>query len=526
MPLPKPNSGEAHDAFISRCMGNATALADFPDNAQRGAVCYSQWHRRVQANSEAEHLGHYGLKGQNYTIREEIHQGRKHLVVPVIMMTEGVHSGSHGPLLHLADEMGRFPAAWNGIPISVQHPVMDGYNVSCNDPGVIDEQAVGRVYNTQMDGGRLRAEAWIDEAAISRVSPEALRYIQQGHPLDVSVGVFTDDEQVTGDWMGEAYQAIARGHRPDHLALLPGGVGACSWADGCGVRTNEKGGDDVKELEKTLKELAQAGFSVNALGYGEVSQKIQGKLDRMDDDTKVHFLVDAYPGFFIYRVAPRGGGVAPDGETLFKRNYTAQGDGAIEFTGEAIPVVKEVEYVNANQQKEVATMAEKKEVKGCCPEKVELLIQDKATKWTPEDREMLLTMSAEQIEKLAPVEVKVEVPAKAPDPPPAMNQEQAIQVLKDQFSDPDKALALFPQEIQENLRHGLNLYRAQRSEMIKKITTTTDVYSAEELAPLSMEALDKLSRAILPKTDFTPLGGGNGNVATYEGEALLPPGVE
>jgi hypothetical protein len=135
---------------------------------------------------------------------------------------------------------------------------------------------------------------------------------------------------------------------------------------------------------------------------------------------------------------------------------------------------------------------------------------------------MLLTMSAEQIEKLAPVEVKVEVPAT----PPAMNQEQAIQVLKDQFSDPDKALALFPQEIQENLRHGLNLYRAQRAEMIKKITTNTDVYTAEELAPLSMEALDKLARAILPKTDFTPLGGGNGNPVAYEGEALLPPGVE
>jgi hypothetical protein len=168
-------------------------------------------------------------------------------------------------------------------------------------------------------------------------------------------------------------------------------------------------------------------------------------------------------------------------------------------------------------------MAEKDKKGGCCPEKVEMLIQSAETKWGEGDREMLLTMTAEQLEKLAPADP----PAKAPEvAPPAMNQEQAIQVLKDQFSDPDKALALFPQEIQENLRHGLNLYRAQRSEMIKKITTNTDVYTAEELAPLSMEALDKLARAILPKTDFTPLGGGNGKVAAYEGEALLPPGVE
>jgi hypothetical protein len=389
----------------------------------------------------------------NYTIRESMHMGKKHLILPVIMLTEGVHAGSHGPLLHLADEMGRFPGAWDGIPISVQHPVMDGYNVSCNAPDVIDEQAVGRVYHTQMDGGRLRAEAWIDLEAITRISPEALRYIQQGHPLDVSVGVFTDDEQVTGDWNGKSYHGIARNHRPDHLALLPGGVGACDWAAGCGVRTNEKGGvmADISEAKVSLEDVFKC----------------------------------LQPG-----------------------DYRLKDDGSVE------PIV--------TKTKEVATMAETTKDKPCCPEKVELLIQDSGNKWAEGDREMLLTMSAEQIEKLAPVEVKVEVPAT----PPAMNQEQAIQVLKDQFSDPDKALALFPQEIQENLRHGLNLYRAQRAEMIKKITTNTDVYTAEELAPLSMEALDKLARAILPKTDFTPLGGGNGNPVAYEGEALLPPGVE
>lgn len=35
MPLPTPNPSEAQEAFIGRCMGNPTSLADFPDESQR-----------------------------------------------------------------------------------------------------------------------------------------------------------------------------------------------------------------------------------------------------------------------------------------------------------------------------------------------------------------------------------------------------------------------------------------------------------------------------------------------------------
>lgn len=43
MPIPKPNDGESQDKFISRCMGNDTMNADYPDNEQRAAICYSSW---------------------------------------------------------------------------------------------------------------------------------------------------------------------------------------------------------------------------------------------------------------------------------------------------------------------------------------------------------------------------------------------------------------------------------------------------------------------------------------------------
>ncbi len=52
MPLPTPNRDESgrktekKSEFISRCMGNPTMNEDFPENAQRAAVCYSQWEKK------------------------------------------------------------------------------------------------------------------------------------------------------------------------------------------------------------------------------------------------------------------------------------------------------------------------------------------------------------------------------------------------------------------------------------------------------------------------------------------------
>lgn len=47
MPLPVPRKGESQSEFISRCMGDPVTVSEFSDKAQRGAVCQSQWARRV-----------------------------------------------------------------------------------------------------------------------------------------------------------------------------------------------------------------------------------------------------------------------------------------------------------------------------------------------------------------------------------------------------------------------------------------------------------------------------------------------
>lgn len=43
MPLPKRRKDEEKDDFISRCMGDDESVKDFPDPAQRRAVCERQW---------------------------------------------------------------------------------------------------------------------------------------------------------------------------------------------------------------------------------------------------------------------------------------------------------------------------------------------------------------------------------------------------------------------------------------------------------------------------------------------------
>ena len=53
MPLPAPQKNEEQDKFISRCMGNPTMNKDFKENAQRAAVCYSQYMKR-KSNSKGK----------------------------------------------------------------------------------------------------------------------------------------------------------------------------------------------------------------------------------------------------------------------------------------------------------------------------------------------------------------------------------------------------------------------------------------------------------------------------------------
>jgi len=475
---------------------------------------------------------------ENYTIRNEMHQGRKHIVVPVVMMVEGVHKGSAGHLLHLAEDLGRFPEAWNGIPVTIQHPEEDGHNVSANSPDLIDAQTIGRIYNTHMDEGKLKAEAWLDEERLREQSAIALAAIQQQRVLEVSVGVFTEEENVPGIWNGEQYEAIARNHRPDHLALLPGGKGACSWEDGCGIRLNKKGGNSVKktddeliiddkklsEIMKSLnnENLAVIPINVNEQGLRSLVSTIQAKLDVMDSDTKVHFLQEVYEDFFVYEIRGRS-----EGSVLYKRTYQVNTDESVEFTGEPVEVRRKIEYVTMessgltrtkfnNLKKGVVTMSEKKEGAPC---KVTELINHKLTKFTEDNREWLETLEEGQLDTLFPNE-----PEAKKEDPPQINAEQVKQVVRELFSKQEEYIDLMPENMRDSTRAGLKLHKEQREKMIKGVLDNVkDVWTEDELKSMDANTLNKVFNSIKKEeiTDYSLLGtgvsGGKGQTPLYPG---------
>lgn len=518
------------NAALARCLDDggeqsecdATAIRIANGTVGNNAGMYSQTARISQ--------------DEKYPVTIKTHQGTKHFVVPVVMLVEGVHHGSHGPLLHLAEEFGRWYGAWNGIPVVVGHPEIDGVGVSANYPDIVDEQVVGRVYNAHVEGGKLKGEVWLNSERLVNVAPEVLSYIKSGSPLDVSVGVFTDDEATTGVWQGEDYIAIARNHRPDHLALLPGGEGACSWADGCGIRTNTKGDDEIDKKNKKFdakgsdnlaaampeaaKTLARAGYSVQtySLGYQELAGIIQRRLDEMDTTSKLHFLVEVFDDYFIYRVTNTD---MVANEQYYKRGYSMSEDDKVEFGDNVIPVTRKVEYVEINTNKGGKTMSDK----SCCPERVEVLIQSKNNFFDDKDREWLAGLSEEQIEKLEAIDqIVVEANKKAEEKAKGgITKDEAVQVLKEQFSSPEQFLEILPPEHREQMEYSIKLHRERRQELITHIAENTDVYTEDELKERSTSELEKLAKAITPKVDYSVRGGMQGLAATDE--ILLPPGV-
>jgi hypothetical protein len=177
--------------------------------------------------------------------RTEFLEGRPHVVVPVIMLTEGVANGSNGPLYYPPDELRRSVPHWNGRPIVVHHPGMEHQNAA-NNPAVFTKQRVGTLFNVRYDSKSraLKAEAWLDPGRLDAVDARVARAVAAGEWMEVSTGLFTENEQEQGSFRGKAYVAIARDHRPDHLAILPDQIGACSIKDGAGLCRNQVHGEE------------------------------------------------------------------------------------------------------------------------------------------------------------------------------------------------------------------------------------------------------------------------------------------
>jgi len=454
-----------------------------------------------------------------YEAKVKVHEGKNHLVVPVTMIVEGVLNGSHGPLLHLAEDFGKIPESWNDIPVVINHPEVNGVAVSAKSPDQI-EKSIGRIYNTRLVGNRLRAEVWVEETKANAISPDTLVNINAGVEMEVSVGVFTDDEDIAGEYNGIKYNAIARNHKPDHLALLPCGVGACSLKDGCGIRANsfnKKGGLDVNEdMIKVLKSLNNEGYAISPIVINEegLREKLDGlrlMVNGLDTEQQHHYLEEAYDNYVIYEAYNK------DGERLMKQSYSVNAEtGDYSFVGEPVEVEKQVSYVNKPKTNELVrtkfktnlkkeTMAENKCPK--CLQKVNEIIANAALGFTEEDRTMLEGLSLKVLENIG-VNTNVEEKVKEPkvEEKPVQVNAATIQTL----SAEDKAA----------LEFGKTMLAQRKADMIAGIQKNTEAgtWDDKELNAMSEPMLSKLYKSTVkeePKIDYS-LNGNNRSISTNE----------
>lgn len=504
--------------------------------------------------------------------RPQTFDGRAHLVAPVVLMVEGVHTGTSGiPLYYSSDDLSESAHLWNGVPVPVFHPSDEqGEPVSANQPDVIEESVVGRLFNVWFDsnGNKLRGEVWIDAEKTRQVSSELLTAIRGGENLEVSTGLYYEMDNTSGDWNGEHYDAVVRDIRPDHLALLPGQVGACSWADGCGIRANQttKGDMDVNvnvqlkgksspcddntlrdsglldKLKVFAKQFAALfGYSVQESSHEDIRAQIQAQLDAMDNAGWFHFVRDIYDDYFIYEARYRGDNPSDDvvagAQKFYRRGYSIGDDEQITLAEsptevrevrEWVPATMQVDDNNDNQKqnhKEESNVDKKKEL-------IDGLVANEKAKFDETDRKWLDGLTEEQLTKLVPCVNEDPPPVKPPEKPPEPKPDDKPKDAPKADPKPegnkepvtvDHYVANAPPEIAAFLTHAVAEQQQKKDALVKEIVANKRCkFTQEQLEAKDVAELESLAELANVKVDFS---GRSGAPTITESEPLKMPPV-
>lgn len=365
--------------------------------------------------------------------------GRSYLVAPVVMIVEGVFAGNQGPLYYSGKEISRAVSSWNNKPITVGHPTnSQGQYVSASVSEVLDRFSVGMILNTRWDSSRkkLRAEAWFDEARLNTVDGGAkiLLALNDGTPLEVSTGLFVDNKLTqNGSMNGRAFVGEAVNHRPDHLAVILQGVGACSIQDGAGLLVN-----------------AQASIE------SQIAACLQGK-DKALYPLVLNADASTNEAVFIYN------------NSLVSENFVVESD-SVKLLG----VRTQFEARDILQG-----LAQHNKALKVSKEKLQKALGDKHA-------EFVANLSQEQVDAILALEKTVEVQVeKVVEKTVTVNQE---------FTDLNSVLGAISGDLRAQVEEALAVNANHRKSLIDAIVASpANKFSAEELSAYTTDALGKLS---------------------------------
>lgn len=482
--------------------------------------------------------------------RRETISGKDYAIYPLILMVEGVHHAVNGdPVYYPPSVLESSVLHWDGRPIPIYHPNVSGDYVRANNPQVEADWVCGRIYNAMMDNGKLKAEAWLEISKAEQLHPGLIMALDSGTQMEVSTGVMVSGDGISGTWNEEAFNQSITTMIPDHLALLPGDKGACSWEDGCGVRANksnvEKNRDILSKTKnnslfmqvnniiignqenldatngETMTKTEQLSFAINQLqeakdeqgqltllsdmalefldlkkspvSFGEMEKSVRDAVRGLSKNT--HPVIGAEfigPYYYTREVYPDS--VIYEVETngtptkLYKRSYSRNDDGTVTLLDDAVEVKEERQFVPLNNQEGEQTMADKTP---CCPAKVDALIANEHTAYTEADRAGLNEMGADMIDKLtASVQILTDN-AKL-----SANAASAPSTVKEFI---DSA----PTEIAAVLSAGLLQLNAKKTAMISSITANSrNTFTADQLNVMSVDQLEQIA-ALATTTDFS-----------------------
>lgn len=355
--------------------------------------------------------------------------GRTHVVVPCVMMKEGVWAGSQGAKFYPAQELKNSAPTWNHKPVVLGHPQRDGQGISACSPEVLETTGCGILMNTRWHDARLKTQVWLDEEKTKLVDNGILEALEKGDKVEVSTGLYVDDElvgngQEESEHDGKKYKVIARNHRPDHLAILMDQKGACSVSDGAGLLANRA---EVVPL------------TGNAQSFMDIQMRLSAALRKSFEKPGYYwdgYLIDVFPESFVYR----------HGEKLYQQGYTAN-EGAVTTKGVPVEVVRVTEYRKASDKSyvgnalgEFLSALEKEHMAGAATFDVKAHVGSLiGNGWEESDRAKLEALPPDVLQKIQPTKPAAPVTGNAA-PPPVLNWRQVVPAAE--LAELDRAVRL------------------------------------------------------------------------------------
>lgn len=379
--------------------------------------------------------------------------GKSYLTGSVVMAKEMVMNG----LMYSKEELKRAVPGWNGRPVTVGHPKSDdGAFITANDPKVLDETQIGFIFDAYYrdTDNKLTANVWLDASKLDKF-PDVREAIANEKMLEVSTGLFLDLVTEEGVHNGKKYKGKAVNHLPDHLALLPNEVGACSVADGAGFpRVNVMLGTN----EVTFRERSRL-----------IRQALQEKLKS--------------DWFYIEEIFDASVVVYKDHAGLFAYDYTFDKETGTLTLGEGVEVFQKIEYPPISTLG--ANMDEVKNV---------------------DDKPVAVPEAAGNAAPEKPAEGAV---AEKPAETPEVNKGKPVV--------PEATPEATTPEVNAEQAEALALLAASKQEAIAKIMANSEAgFTEDELKVMPYDQLKKIAALAGPtqaKVDMSGLGGPGGTVA-------------